>query len=77
MRMLIVFIAVAVLSIGISSVLAETDLIRNSISSAAGRIDYAMTYVPSTVETTDAGNTPVVNLMQTDSSSVRPLREYR
>lgn len=48
MKLFRMLVVLAVLSIGISSVLADTDVVRNSISSTGvGRIDYAMTYVPS------------------------------
>jgi hypothetical protein len=47
MKLLKVFMALAILSMGISSCFAQTDLIRNSVSTAAGRVDYAMTYDPS------------------------------
>jgi hypothetical protein len=57
-------VVLAILSIGVSSVLADTDVVRNSVSTAAGRIDYAMTYIPATGTSV---STPVVNLHATDS----------
>jgi hypothetical protein len=65
MKLLKVFIALAILSIEISSVLAYNDVVRNSVSTAAGRIDYAMTYYP--VASGTWVSTPVVNLHTTDS----------
>ncbi len=65
MKLLKVFIAFAILLIGISSVLADNDVVRHSMSTAAGRIDYAMTYDPVAGGTTVS--TPVVNLHTTDS----------
>jgi hypothetical protein len=73
MKSLNVLIALAIFTIGISSVLADTDVVRNSISSDAGRIDYAMTYVPSvlgpaaTPAVSTTASTAVVNLVQTNS----------
>ena len=65
MKLLKACIALAILSIGISSVLADTDVVRNSVSTAAGRIDYAMTFDPATAGT--SVSTPVINLQTTSS----------
>jgi hypothetical protein len=69
MKLLKVLLALAVFSMGISAVLAaDKDVVRNSISSDAGRIDYVMTYTPASFSaTTTTASTAVAQLVQTDS----------